>query len=118
MFLQLNVYLKNLKKVKEKLNKFTEALTETEKVELPKFASMDTTIKGFDVELYVQDVKEQNASMGIYSLLHDKWIKHPNHVDAEIDDASVQAKFKHIAKQIDNGISKGAGKQSHVKNGP
>jgi hypothetical protein len=39
----------DLDEVKEKLNKFNEALVENQKVELPTFAKMDTTIKGFDV---------------------------------------------------------------------
>ena len=64
------------------------------------------TIKGYDVELYVQDIKEPNASMGIYSLLKNKWLTKPQKVKANIDDVSVQQKFKHIAKMINHGIKK------------
>jgi hypothetical protein len=63
------------------------------------------SIKGYDVELYVQDIKEPNASMGIYSLLRNKWIVEPERVEADIDDASVQQKFKHLANVIDHGVA-------------
>lgn len=35
------------------------------------------TVKGYDVELYVQNVKDENAANGVYSVVHDQWIKHP-----------------------------------------
>lgn len=37
----------------------------------------DIKIGGFDVELYVQDVKSGVVSNGIYSVCDDKWIKEP-----------------------------------------
>jgi hypothetical protein len=64
------------------------------------------SIRGYDVELYVQDIKEPNASMGIYSLLKNTWIKQPEKVEASIDDAGVQQKFKYLAKKIIRGIKK------------
>ena len=33
----------------------------------------DIKIKGFEVEVYVQDVNEDHVSSGVYSILHDKW---------------------------------------------
>lgn len=68
--------------------------------------SHEINIRGYDVELYVQDIKDPNASMGIYSLLQNKWIKQPEQVEATIDDASVQQKFKYLAKKILRGIKK------------
>jgi len=68
--------------------------------------SREINIRGYNVELYVQDIKEPNASMGIYSLLQNKWIKQPEQVEATIDDASVQQKFKYLAKKILRGIKK------------
>ena len=35
------------------------------------------TVKGIDVELYVEDVNAATASNGIYSLTKDEWIKFP-----------------------------------------
>lgn len=37
----------------------------------------DITIKGIDVELYVEDVKAGTNSNGIYSILHNNWVKYP-----------------------------------------
>jgi len=39
--------------------------------------SYDITIKGIDVELYVEDVNSSSMSNGIYSVTMDKWIKEP-----------------------------------------
>ena len=35
-------------------------------------------IKGHEVEIYVQDVKEPHISTGVYSLLEDEWLTKPN----------------------------------------
>ena len=32
----------------------------------------DVIIKGFDVEIYVQDISEEHVSSGVYSILHNK----------------------------------------------
>lgn len=40
-------------------------------------ADYDITIKGIDVELYVEDIKSTVLSNGIYSVLSDSWIKFP-----------------------------------------
>lgn len=37
----------------------------------------DITIKGIDVELYVEDVRSTVTSNGVYSLYQDNWIKFP-----------------------------------------
>ena len=41
----------------------------------------DITIKGIEVELYVEDVHASTASNGIYSLYKDEWIKFPEKID-------------------------------------
>lgn len=64
------------------------------------------TIKGFNVELYIQDINEPNASMGIFSLLNNTWIRHPKKLHPDIDNDKIQRKFKHFAKLINIGISK------------
>ena len=46
------------------------------------------TIYGFNVELYVENIKEQAVSSGIYSLEKNKWLKKPNINDVkDIDDS-------------------------------
>ena len=37
----------------------------------------DITIKGYDVELYVQDMSEPHYSTGVYSLKNNEWITEP-----------------------------------------
>ena len=37
----------------------------------------DVKVKGHEVELYIQDINEPNATNGIYSLKRNKWIKVP-----------------------------------------
>jgi len=51
-------------------------------------------IRNYDVELYVQDAQQPHHSMGIFSLLNDRWIQEPKQVKATVDDASVEQKYK------------------------
>lgn len=51
-------------------------------------------IRGYDVELYVQDVEQPHHSMGIFSILKDQWVQKPKQVKATIDDVSVEHKYE------------------------
>lgn len=51
-------------------------------------------IHGYDVELYVQDVEQPHHSMGIFSVLKDRWIQKPKQIKATVDDASVEQKYR------------------------
>ena len=42
----------------------------------------DLSIKGVEIELYVEDVKASTASNGIYSLFKEKWIKFPESIES------------------------------------
>ena len=42
-------------------------------------------IHHYDVELYIQDIKETHIASGVFSLLHNKWIKKPIWDKPEID---------------------------------
>ena len=55
-------------------------------------------IYGYDVELYGQDVKSENVSGGIYSVLKDEWISEPQPEDYEISEESLINKTKHLKK--------------------
>lgn len=46
----------------------------------------DLTIYGYDVELYVQDIAEENESNGIYSIKYNHWIKIPKQAHKELQD--------------------------------
>lgn len=63
-------------------------------------------IKGYDVELYVQDVNEEHVSSGVYSVLNDKWIVEPDKVKPNIDDKMILQKSEEYIKKIDILIKK------------
>ena len=61
----------------------------------------DIKVKGFEVELYVQDDDESHASTGIYSLLDDGWLLKPSREHKEIDKLNIFKKARHIMRDID-----------------
>jgi predicted nucleotidyltransferase len=58
------------------------------------------TIKGHEVELYLQDVNEMHDASGLYSLLKNKWLRKPEYNPPEIDEKSVDLKFNEYVKII------------------
>lgn len=48
----------------------------------------DLSIEGIPVELYIEDVKDGNATNGRFSLSKNKWIKFPEPITYEIPDIS------------------------------
>lgn len=71
----------------------------------------DIKIKGFDVEVYVQDVEEPHISSGVYSILHDKWEIEPKKETPNIDDRKILEKGEDFAKKIDQLIDLGLGNE-------
>jgi hypothetical protein len=67
----------------------------------------DIKIKGYDVEVYVQDVNEPHISSGVYSILHDKWEIEPKKETPNIDDRKILEKGEDFAKKIDQLINLG-----------
>lgn len=61
----------------------------------------DIKIKGFDVELYVQDVDEPHISSGVYSVLNDEWVVEPKKDTPNIDDRKILEKGEEFGKKID-----------------
>jgi hypothetical protein len=59
-------------------------------------------IKGFDVEIYVQDINEPHVSSGVYSVLHGKWVISPEKNNPKIDDRKIMEKGEEYAKLIDD----------------
>ncbi len=57
-------------------------------------------IKGIDVELYVQDSKQEHYSAGIYSVLNDKWITEPKREEPQVTHKEVKAKARGYAGRI------------------
>jgi uncharacterized protein with von Willebrand factor type A (vWA) domain len=61
----------------------------------------DITIRGHDVELYVEDVDNPPVSSGMYSLLSGEWIKQPEYSEPTVDNTAINAKVRDLVKQID-----------------
>ena len=58
-------------------------------------------IKGFEVEVYIQDSKEPHYSGGVYSVKNDQWIEMPNREDPQIDFNNVKKKAANMMDDID-----------------
>lgn len=64
----------------------------------------DITIYGHEVELYVEDINEPPVSGGVFSVLHDSWIKEPRHETPKIDDTVIVHKVHDLVDQIERNI--------------
>lgn len=58
--------------------------------------TMNITVRGLPVELYMQDSTEVVKSLGDYSVLHDDWVKMPRRQSASLDDHATREKFKRL----------------------
>jgi hypothetical protein len=56
------------------------------------------------VELYAQNEKETHSSLGIYSVLQDKWLKEPKEEKGQVDEKAVENKASHLMAEIDAAI--------------
>jgi predicted nucleotidyltransferase len=64
--------------------------------------SHDIILKGYEVEIYVEDESEKHISTGIYSIMNDDWIIEPEKgLQFEIDEPNVQKKAASIMRQIE-----------------
>jgi predicted nucleotidyltransferase len=64
------------------------------------------TIKGHEVELYIQDEDEPHTSSGLYSLLKDEWVKKPHYNKPYVDDKYIDLKYNNILQEIERLESK------------
>lgn len=62
-------------------------------------------IKGFEVEVYVQDVNEEIESNGIFSVMRQTWIKKPVKTDVKIDRRKVQNIVAGFEKMVGEALS-------------
>lgn len=65
----------------------------------------DINIKGHKVEVYIQDVQEQNQSTGVYSLKTNKWIKEALPQNIVLDRHLIQQKYTNWVNKINNAIN-------------
>ena len=61
----------------------------------------DIRVLNIETELYAQDVNEEHASSGVYSVKNDEWINKPSKFRGEFDKRNVSRKVKYFKKQID-----------------
>ena len=64
--------------------------------------SHDIKIKGYDVELYVQDMNEPHVSTGVYSIMWDDWLVKPEKGSPKIDSKKVKQKASSIINSYDS----------------
>jgi hypothetical protein len=64
-------------------------------------AAHDIRIKGFEVELFAQDVNEKESSVGRYSVLNDEWVRIPEKENFSIDEKTLKGKAKQWMDIID-----------------
>lgn len=60
----------------------------------------DIKIKGIDVEVYVQPDTDKHHSLGVYSVLDDKWVAEPAMGTVKIDNSDVKAKVENYLNKI------------------
>ena len=66
----------------------------------------DIKVKGYDVELYAQDINEKlNSKGGVYSVLFSKWVDSPSKKEFSLDKKTILNKVKEFNKTINNLIS-------------
>lgn len=58
-------------------------------------------IKGFDVEIYCNDIEDKPHSAGMYDIYNDKWVNEPTKDNFKIDRESLQTKTASLINQIE-----------------
>lgn len=74
----------------------------------------DITVKGYDVELYLQPYDQEHFSTGVYSVLNDEWVIEPKIQDDTIDKKNVVKKYNTIVNTV-NDIHKDFAKKKDYK---
>jgi hypothetical protein len=64
----------------------------------------DITVKGYEVELYVQDSSEPHFSTGVYSVMFDEWINEPTPESVTLDEEKLEEKANQWMEIIDTVI--------------
>jgi hypothetical protein len=59
-------------------------------------------IRGYDVELYLQDINEPHVASGLFSLKNNEWLRVPKYNPPQIDEMDVQLKYEGIISDINN----------------
>lgn len=67
--------------------------------------SHDITIKGFPVEIYLQDVSEKPETSSIYSVKDDDWVKRPEKKKPTFDKKYIQRKHRQFKEKLEDVLS-------------
>lgn len=62
----------------------------------------DIKVFGYDVEIYVQELKEKLAASAVYSIPNDKWIVKPEKVKFKLDKQLIKRKVEKIFHKLEN----------------
>jgi predicted nucleotidyltransferase len=65
----------------------------------------DLKIGDNEIELYIQDTNESNSSVGVFSVLNNKWIQEPELEKIEIPDSNINDLATPLKQEIDQLIS-------------
>ena len=57
-------------------------------------------LKGYDVEIYVEDANESHKSSGVYSVMDDEWIVEPKKYDHSIDFSGARRKADGVETSV------------------
>lgn len=68
----------------------------------------DISIRGVDVEIYVEDIGSNTMSNGIYSLFQDEWIKFPEPIDVKVDQDAIDLNVADLIPEIDSVLKYGS----------
>lgn len=60
----------------------------------------DISIRGINVEVYVQEKSQPHISNGIYSVIKDRWLKIPNPITEKPDITNAKHKFDYLKFEI------------------
>jgi hypothetical protein len=64
----------------------------------------NVAVRGYSVELYVEDTANPVHALGIYDLLKGQWVLLPKKVKPNIDEDAVKAKVNYFAEEIENAV--------------
>jgi hypothetical protein len=62
----------------------------------------DIKMHGYDVEIYIENDKEEHLSTGVYSIMNDEWLVHPERIERSIDFETAKKKAEDIDGRLQN----------------
>lgn len=65
------------------------------------------TVKGYEVEVYVENLGEKHVSSGAYSIMKNTWIKKPSPIAPKIDNIALDLKVGALRDSVKSAIETG-----------